>query len=421
MDTSPEYPRISKGEHMFDITKVLNRSWHILWKYRILWVFGFFLAMAAGTASRPNFSWIMSMDNHPQPWRWSPHFGNFLGQTGDKLIQMLITCGIILLVVGLIYVIVATFLKYISAAATIRAVNDYEDTSIKAGFKQIWKTGWNITAWRLFLIGLLISLPFILMVVLMILAGLWVYFAATSGSQAHLIFSIVTSAGLGLLVLLLFIVLGVILGVIYHFAARICVLEGAGVIDSIKQGYAFVRRHLKDVFFMWLVMVGISIAWGGALFFLMFPIVFVSLFLILPAVLAGVIPGLVATGLAALFQMPSPWYWVVGTLVAAPFVGLVMGAPMLLVTGWTQIFSSSIWTETYRDLKALEMVKPVVLPAVKTAKPAAIKPATKPTTKSEKAVKPAATPAKTSVKTVKPAAKSSAKPAKPAKSKTTPK
>ena len=33
---------------MLDITKVLNRSWHILWKYRILWVFGFFLAMAAG-------------------------------------------------------------------------------------------------------------------------------------------------------------------------------------------------------------------------------------------------------------------------------------------------------------------------------------------------------------------------------------
>ncbi len=33
---------------MLDIKKILGRSWHILWAYRMLWVFGFILALTTG-------------------------------------------------------------------------------------------------------------------------------------------------------------------------------------------------------------------------------------------------------------------------------------------------------------------------------------------------------------------------------------
>ena len=33
---------------MLDITKILKRSWQILWNYRMLWVFGFILALTVG-------------------------------------------------------------------------------------------------------------------------------------------------------------------------------------------------------------------------------------------------------------------------------------------------------------------------------------------------------------------------------------
>ena len=36
---------------MFDIKKILKRSWHILWNYRMLWVFGFILALTVGLAA----------------------------------------------------------------------------------------------------------------------------------------------------------------------------------------------------------------------------------------------------------------------------------------------------------------------------------------------------------------------------------
>jgi hypothetical protein len=35
----------------------------------------------------------------------------------------------------------------------------------------------------------------------------------------------------------------------------------------------------------------------------------------------------------------------------------------LLVSGWAQIFQSSTWTLTYRELKAIETVAPAVVEA----------------------------------------------------------
>ncbi len=124
---------------MLDITKVLNRSWHILWKYRILWVFGFFLAMAAGGGSSGSgTNWTQNANRGTGQWDWNPKsWGPVLGQSGDSLVNLLITCGVILLLVILIWSVATTFLKYISETAAIRAVNDYEDTGIKASFQTI--------------------------------------------------------------------------------------------------------------------------------------------------------------------------------------------------------------------------------------------------------------------------------------------
>ena len=33
---------------MINIGKILKRSWHILWNYRVLWIFGILLALTTG-------------------------------------------------------------------------------------------------------------------------------------------------------------------------------------------------------------------------------------------------------------------------------------------------------------------------------------------------------------------------------------
>jgi hypothetical protein len=39
---------------------------------------------------------------------------------------------------------------------------------------------------------------------------------------------------------------------------------------------------------------------------------------------------------------------------------VVTFSPIFLVSGWGQIYQSSVWTLTYRELKALETVTPVI-------------------------------------------------------------
>jgi hypothetical protein len=40
------------------------------------------------------------------------------------------------------------------------------------------------------------------------------------------------------------------------------------------------------------------------------------------------------------------------------FFFIVTFSPIFLVNGWGQIYQSSVWTLTYRELKALETVTP---------------------------------------------------------------
>ena len=59
-----------------DPIKILKRSWHILWSYRALWVFGLILALAgAGSTGRVgnNSSYQFNENDRPQfNQNWNP-------------------------------------------------------------------------------------------------------------------------------------------------------------------------------------------------------------------------------------------------------------------------------------------------------------------------------------------------------------
>jgi len=108
---------------------------------------------------------------------------------------------------------------------------------------------------------------------------------------------------------------------------------------------------------MWLVMLGIGIGFGIAgliVFFLLIP---VYLILILPAAVVGVIPGLIVFGITSIFAS-GPLAWILGILAALPFFFFIVFAPLTLAGGWYTVFSSSVWTLTYREIKALSSVAP---------------------------------------------------------------
>jgi hypothetical protein len=68
-------------------------------------------------------------------------------------------------------------------------------------------------------------------------------------------------------------------------------------------------------------------------------------------VVAG-IPALLAGGLTSLFL--NGWMpWIIGGIFALPLFFTIAFSPWLLLGGWQVIYSSTVWTLVYRELKAL--------------------------------------------------------------------
>ena len=168
------------------------------------------------------------------------------------------------------------------------------------------------------------------------------------------IVGIVAGVGLIFLAIFLAIVVGVVLALLKHFFRRTCVLENLGVFDAIRDGFDVVKRHLKDAVIMELIMIGL----GLALALLMIPVAI--LLLILGIVVIAPV-ALVVGGLAAF--LGGPVMWILAAIFGIPLLILVMGAPLLFLNGLIEVFKSSTWTLTYRELRALEgmQVEPAAL------------------------------------------------------------
>ena len=370
---------------MLDVKKILKRSWHILWNYRTLWIFGFILALAVGGNNFGNNSRYSANDGQRDQGDGIHTSGDWEDLQGDTFteklndafsrigegiaqlraeypveFQMGIALAITFFVTVLILSVVMAILRYVAETATIRMVDEYEQTGVKVGFRQGWKYGWSRASWRLFFINFVVHLPSLFMFVLVVLVGWWIISAALTGVESALVTSFI--AGIGLIFLFGFIttILMIVLYLVRDFAWRISVLEDKGALESLSLATALVKRNWKNAGLMWLVVIGLNIAWAIAFVILMFPLLAVSIITAVGGLLAAILPTLATAGIASLLSAPGYWPWAFAAIIGLPLFFVVTFSPILLVSGWAQIFQSSTWTLTYRELKAIETVPPVV-------------------------------------------------------------
>jgi hypothetical protein len=321
-----------------DYGKILKRAWHMVWRYRALWVFGVILALTTGGGGNNWFQYMFNREDLP------PGAQLRIDQMSPEMASTLIAIGIGLAFLIVILIIAAAVARYVSETALIRMVDEHEQTGQQRSVRQGFRLGWSRTAWRLFLIDLLIGVPVVLAFILMFALAAAPLFLWATESTAAGAFGTALTIGLGLLVILLAIVVGVILSVLMRFFRRVCVLERRGVTESIRRGYFMVRQNVRDVAVLWLITLGLGIGWG----IVMIPVTLVVLFL--GAVLGG-LPALLAGVLADLaFGGAVPW--IVGLAVGIPLFTLVVAGPLLFLGGLWEVFKSSVWTLTYRELRA---------------------------------------------------------------------
>jgi hypothetical protein len=362
---------------MINIGKILKRSWQILWDYKILWVFGILLAMTAGGGGGGNsgsgyqFNGDRGANGNNPQYDFGPagrQLGSWFNQNAVPLFEhpethigTWIWIGVGLFLLILLIAAICALIRYPAETAVMRMVDDYEKTGTKLRFRQGWKLGWNRRAFRLWVIDFILGLPVFLFMGLLLGLGLLIYFSISRGSTGLAVAGTVAAIGGAFVVILAFIALFVVLGLLRHFFARSATLEGTGIGDSFRLGWGLFKRNWKSVALMWLVMIGIGIGYGIASLIVFFLLIPVYLVLLLPAVLVAVVPAGIAFGITSIFTS-GPLVWIIAALVAIPFFFTILFAPLALVSSWYKIYSSNVWTLTYRELKAVEAVNPPAAP-----------------------------------------------------------
>jgi hypothetical protein len=348
---------------MIKVDRILKQSWHILWSYRTLWIFGLLLALTAGGAgTNPNFNLndgkstpgqtpLVETPAWAQPFsQWFQENVNPLIEHPENYVTTFIWIGMGLLLFFVVAGLLAALVRYPVETAIIRMVDNFEQTGTRPGFRAGWRLGWSRRAFRIWVIDLLTGLPFFVLMLIMMTLGLVIYASMTTGSQVTAIFGTLAAIGVFVLTLLVFLVLLVFLLLLRSLFIRAAALDNLGVIASLRSGWALFRSQWKNAGLIYLVMIGVSLAFGVVAMVLFFVLIPAYLVLLIPAGLIAALPALLAYGISSLFAS-GPLLWIITILAALPFFFVVVFSPLILVSGWYKIYESSVWTLTYREIK----------------------------------------------------------------------
>ena len=368
-----------------DHTKILKRAWHILWSYKVLWIFGIILAITAAgmgsggggtsyTVGSGDFQGRQFRDITPDEFRreFEDGFDDFGRELENAIedfedlfgegirsstVDTIIAIGVGLLIFFLVLFIVGRVARYVSETALIKMVDQYEETEERLTFRDGLRLGWSRTAWRLFLINLVVNIPVVIAFGLLLFLALTPLFLLGTGVTAVGVVGTVGAIGLFFIWVLAAIAVSAALNLLKHFFRRACAIEDLGVIESIRRGYLVVRGNLKDVVLMWLIMIGISLGWT----IVMIP---VGLLAGLLALLVGGLAFFIFAGLGSLLASGvTPW--IIAGVLALPLFVLTFMVPMGFVGGLRETFVSSTWTLTYREATTLERLDPEQLTKAK--------------------------------------------------------
>jgi hypothetical protein len=347
-------------------TKILKRSWDILWSYKALWIFGIILAFTSasgynggGSGGRSsfnannnngNFNFNLPSDIRSDLENFFQSLNRmFFAENRSTLIGIIIAVSVIILLL----VVISRIANYVSQTALIKMVNTYETSGEKVNWRQGLRLGWSRQAWQLFLINLVIYLPLMLITLVFVACAVLPVGLSMISKNEPTAPGIIATIGLFFLVFFILAVIGFILSLFMEVIYRECVLKGSGVIASIRQGWKKVIHNIKEVFFMWLSLSGI----GLGFFLVGIPVV---ILLIGIALVAGGGVGVLTYFIAHAVSTTAGW--IVAAVVGGTLFVAIFSIPKLFIDGLYKTYTSSVWTLFYREIDGISLDQSV-LPA----------------------------------------------------------
>lgn len=282
-----------------DYGGVLRRAWELVWKNKILWLFGILSAMMGGqmSGSGNNFNYRFDSPREVLP----PQMQNL-----DENVILLIVLGIIAVII--VIAIVLAILSVFGRGGLIGGVR-LADTQGRVSFGEAWAVG-RRKFWTVLAIGL----------------AVWVLGLLLAGVSFISILTICLAplACIGFLLLAL-------LGVYARLAQIVAVIDDVGVAEALPRAWRFITTNLGALIVMGLILVVIQWIVG---FVLSLPII------------AIVVP--IALSVIG-YSNEAPLMGNIGIALAGLCV--VVYIPVLIVAGGiVEAWVMSAWTLTYRRL-----------------------------------------------------------------------
>jgi hypothetical protein len=303
-----------------DFGEVLGNAWKIIWKHKILWIFGIFAGCArggggggggSGARVRPPGN-LPGQNPFPQFEQFFTNFGEWIGSHGWVVV--------LFVVVVLLLIALTIFLGIMGRIGLIRGTFKADGGAERLGFGELWKESLPFF-WRIFLLSLLLFLAVLILVLPFIILGV--------------VFGTLT-AGVGLLCLIplvcILIPLSFVAGIVIQQSEVAMVIEDLGISQGVQRGWNVVKQNVGPVLIIWLILFIIAVVVGIV-------IAIPVLIVVFPAVIAMISSG----------AHPNPNFSVTPLLIA----GLCLAAyfPFLLVfNGILTAYLQSAWTLTYLRL-----------------------------------------------------------------------
>lgn len=302
--------------------EIFGKAWKIVWKNKILWIFGIFAAMLSGGGSGSsgadnrggmNFTYQGGELQEMFPWigRFGYNIERFFSNVNEGV---WVGFAIALACFALFWFVLSIFLGNVGKAALIKGVlHAEEDSNAALKFGPLFKEGlgyfWQLFVLQLLMVGVVIGAVII-----------------------GIVFSIVTIGVGAILLICLTIPISIGVGLLLTQTNIFIVAENMNVIDAIKASWEFVfEKNLGNYLLMFLIVgVGgwiVSFALAIPIFMLLVPIG-MGIFLSEGAMLGA---GLLI-GLGIFFALYIP--------------------VAILVNGILTAFVQAVWTLTYHELRS---------------------------------------------------------------------
>src|SRR5512146_3296811 len=153
-----------------DFGEVLGRAWKIIWKHKILWIFGILAGCShGGGGGGGNSGYRFNAPNTTAPFPQGPEVDRFWAQFGNWIGTHWWIIFVFFLAI-VVLVIISIVLSTLGRIGLIKGTQKADGGAEHLGFAELWDESLPFF-WRIFLLTLIVALASIFVVLIFIALG----------------------------------------------------------------------------------------------------------------------------------------------------------------------------------------------------------------------------------------------------------